>query len=70
MRAHPPAPTLRACQPTTEATGGTERRCYEIRVRGPIGPTTMLAFPGLIATESGHDTGSPARSRTNLPHTG
>jgi hypothetical protein len=36
--------------------GGTERRCYEIRVRGPVGPTVMQAFPCLIATRSGHDT--------------
>jgi hypothetical protein len=38
------------------ATGGRERRCYEIRVRGPIGPTMMQAFPALIATRTGHDT--------------
>jgi hypothetical protein len=38
------------------ATGGTERRCCEIRVRGPIGPMMMQAFPALIATRSGHDT--------------
>jgi hypothetical protein len=38
------------------ATGGSERRCYEIRVRGPIGPTMMQAFPALIATRSGQDT--------------
>jgi hypothetical protein len=37
-------------------TGGSERRCYEIRVRGPIGPTIMQAFPALTATRSGHDT--------------
>jgi len=36
--------------------GGTERRRYEIRVRGPIGPTTMQAFPTLTATRSGVDT--------------
>ena len=38
------------------ATGGCEPRCYEIRVRGPIGPTIMQAFPTLTATRSGHDT--------------
>ena len=38
------------------ATGGSGRRCYEIRVRGPIGPTIMQAFPSLTATRSGHDT--------------
>jgi hypothetical protein len=31
-------------------------RCYEIRVRGPIGPTMMQAFPTLAATRSGQDT--------------
>jgi hypothetical protein len=38
------------------ATGGREPRRYEIRVRGPIGPTIMQAFPTLTATRSGHDT--------------
>ena len=37
-------------------TGGSGRRCYEIRVRGPIGPTIMQAFPTLTATRSGRDT--------------
>jgi hypothetical protein len=38
------------------ATGGSERQCYEIRVRGPVGPTVMHAFPALTATPSGDDT--------------
>ena len=38
------------------ATGGSEPWRYEIRVRGPIGPTIMQAFPTLTATRSGHDT--------------
>jgi hypothetical protein len=38
------------------ATGASERRWYEIRVRGPIGPTIMQAFPALTATRSGRDT--------------
>jgi hypothetical protein len=29
---------------------------YEIRVRGPIGPTIMQAFPTLTASRSGQDT--------------
>jgi hypothetical protein len=29
---------------------------YEIRVRGPIGPTMMQAFPTLCASRSGQDT--------------
>jgi hypothetical protein len=39
-----------------KATGGREPWRYEIRVRGPIGPTMMQAFPALTATRSGHDT--------------
>ena len=38
------------------ATGGCEPRRYEIRLRGPIGPTIMQAFPTLTATRSGRDT--------------
>ena len=38
------------------ATGGSEPRCYELRVRGPIGPTMMEAFPTLAASRSGEDT--------------
>ena len=38
------------------ATGGCQPRSVEIRVRGPIGPTLMQAFPTLTATRSGHDT--------------
>jgi hypothetical protein len=37
-------------------TDGTERRLYQIRVRGPMGPTVMQAFLCLTATRSGHDT--------------
>jgi epsilon-lactone hydrolase len=42
--------------PNTRAAGGNDPRRYEIRVRGPIGPTIMLAFPTLAAIRSGHDT--------------
>jgi epsilon-lactone hydrolase len=38
------------------ATGGRDPSRYEIRVRGPIGPTMMQAFPTLAASRSGHDT--------------
>ena len=38
------------------ATGGSEPRCFEIRVRGSIGPTMMQAFPTLAASRSGQDT--------------
>jgi hypothetical protein len=37
-------------------SGGSGSRDYEIRVRGPIGPTMMQAFPTLAASRSGHDT--------------
>ena len=33
-----------------------ESRRYEIRVRGPLGPTIMQAFPTLAASRSGQDT--------------
>jgi hypothetical protein len=36
--------------------GGSQAQRYEIRVRGPIGPTTMQAFPTLVAGRSGQDT--------------
>jgi monoterpene epsilon-lactone hydrolase len=43
--------------PTNErATGGREPRRYEVRVRGPIGPTLMQAFPTLSAESRGEDT--------------
>jgi len=38
------------------ATGGSEPRRYEIRVRGPVGPTIMQAFPTLSAASRGEDT--------------
>jgi FAD/FMN-containing dehydrogenase len=40
---------------TSRATGGSEPRRYEIRVRGLIGPTMMQAFPTLAASRSGQD---------------
>ena len=56
MRAHPPNADAARVPADQSATGGSARRCYEIRVRGPIGPTIMQAFPSLTATRSGHDT--------------
>lgn len=50
----PRTPTLDRMPDKNRATGGPQR--YEIRVRGPIGPTIMQAFPTLTATRSGHDT--------------
>ena len=51
-----PTRTLERVASDESATGGCEPRCYEIRVRGPLGPTIMQAFPTLTATRSGHDT--------------
>lgn len=36
--------------------GGRRPERYEVRVRGPIGPTMMQAFPSLSATRCGQDT--------------
>ncbi|MGH2860727.1 MAG: hypothetical protein ACRDLT_04370 [Solirubrobacteraceae bacterium] len=41
---------------TNRATGDSEPRRYEIRVRGPVGETIMQAFPTLAASRSGEDT--------------
>ena len=38
------------------ATGGREPWRYEIRVRGPIGPTMMQAFPTLALSRIDQDT--------------
>ena len=38
------------------ATGGREPRRYQIRVRGPIGPTMMQAFPTLAVESRRQDT--------------
>ena len=38
------------------ATGGREPSGYELRVRGPIGPTMMQAFPTLAVSRSGQNT--------------
>jgi hypothetical protein len=38
------------------ATGGREQRQYQIRIRGPLGPTIMQAFPTLVASRNGQDT--------------
>ena len=51
-----PTPTLERVTVDESATGGCGPRRYEIRVRGPLGPTIMQAFPTLTATRSGHDT--------------
>ena len=48
--------TLITCQPTRQRAGGREPRRYELRVRGPIGPTLMQAFPTLAAASRGQDT--------------
>ena len=52
----PRTPTLVRMPDNDRATGGREPRRYEVRVRGPLGPTIMQAFPTLTASRSGHDT--------------
>ena len=56
MRAHPPDADPDRMPAKNRATGGREPQRYEIRVRGPIGPTMMQAFPTLAASRSGQDT--------------
>ena len=56
MRAHPPDGDSDHVSAKKRATGGREPRRYQIRVRGPIGPTMMQAFPTLSAASRGQDT--------------
>jgi hypothetical protein len=56
MRARPPDGDPDRMAANDRATGGREQRRYEIRVRGPIGPTIMQAFPTLAASRRGQDT--------------
>jgi hypothetical protein len=51
-----PTATLDRMAANKSAAGGCGPPRYEIRVRGPIGPTIMQAFPTLTATPSGQDT--------------
>ena len=68
MRAHPPHGDHAHVTANKKAIGGGDPGGYEIRVRGPIGPTMMQAFPALTATRSGHDTLLTGSSRfTELP---
>jgi hypothetical protein len=56
MRAHPTDGECDHVSAKKRATGGRGPRCYQIRVRGPIGPTMMQAFPALAPTRRGQDT--------------
>ena len=56
MRTNPPDADSDRMAAKDSATRGSEPRCYEIRVRGPIGPTMMQAFPTLAASRSAQDT--------------
>ena len=56
MRAHPPDADSDRMPAKDSATGGREPPGYEIRVRGPIGPTIMQAFPTLAVSRDGEDT--------------
>jgi hypothetical protein len=55
MRVHPADKHPDRMAVRQSAIGGNEPR-YEIRVRGPIGPTMMQAFPTLSASRSAQDT--------------
>jgi hypothetical protein len=56
MRANPSDAESDRMAAKDTASGGYEPPRYEIRVRGPIGPTTMQAFPTLVMSRSGQDT--------------
>jgi hypothetical protein len=56
MRASPSDADYDRMAATERTTGGRESRRYEIRVRGPIGPTMMQAFLTLAVGRSGQDT--------------
>ena len=56
MRAHPPDADTGRMSAANSANGGPEPQCYVIRVRGPIGPRMMQAFPTLSAGSVGQDT--------------
>ena len=56
MRANPLDADSDRMAANAKATGGSKPPRYEIRVRGPIGPTMMQAFPTLAAASRGHDT--------------
>jgi hypothetical protein len=49
-------PSIDRMAANSDAAGGSEPRCYEIRVRGPIGPAALQAFPTLTASRCGTDT--------------
>jgi hypothetical protein len=51
-----PTPTLERMANDKSGADGCEGPRYEIRIRGPIGPTIMQAFPTLTASRSGQDT--------------
>ena len=50
------SPPIARMAANNSATGGCEPSRYEIRVRGPIGPAVMQAFPTFTAGRSGDDT--------------
>ena len=56
MRAHPFDADPERMADKQRTTAGSEPGRYEIRVRGPIGPTIMQAFPTLAMSRNGQDT--------------
>ena len=55
-RAHPADADSDRMAGNERAIPGSKSTRYEIRVRGPLGPTIMQAFPTLAASRSGQDT--------------
>ena len=56
MRTHPARADPVRMSANQSATDGHEPARYEIRIRGPIGPTMIQAFPTLAVSRSGPDT--------------
>ena len=56
MRANPPDADSNRVPASNRAASGRESLHYEIRVRGPIGPTIIQAFPTVTVSPTGQDT--------------
>jgi hypothetical protein len=56
MSPHPPRADHVSMPNKRRATTRQQPRDYEIRLRGPIGPTMLAAFPELTARKRGEDT--------------
>jgi hypothetical protein len=56
MRTHPSDADPDRMPAKKRATGGAGAMRYEIRVRGPLGPIMLQAFPMLAVSRSAEDT--------------